>query len=396
MADPLVTELKLEWAMRQLEERDFLVRNLRSNVDALLDQLADAAARNETLKRVQDALTREKIAAERHVETLMHEKAELASENARLHIYAKEARAQADRASRAAREQQLFSEARAQADELLLAAAPPAAAGADAPSGFPPPLESAVAATDASAPPDPGASSSLAVPADAELREARAQLLALKLVLARVLHGLGASGLQLDRAALLAPERAEARGALERVLRRAILAPGDADAPPPPLGGEAADDAQGGEALPAAAAAAVVVGGPASVPAASAPPAASSAAAEPASADPGGAPPPSLSSQPSTGSAPSAPAAARWGAGLGVLLSAATLGFWSVLVGDQSDEPPPQAQQLQPVPPGDRALPDAGASGPDSSASSDAQVGAAGEAPLPPRPPEGGGSVAAT
>lgn len=336
MAEPLVTELKLEWAMRQLEERDLLCRNLRANVDALLDQLADAAARNETLKRVQDALTREKIAAERHVETLMHEKAELASENARLHIFAKEARAQADRASRAAREQQLFSEARAQADELLLAAAPSTAVGVDATGG--PPTENLVAADPQPEPPAAAASS-------AELRDAHAQLHALKLVLARVLHGLGTSGLQLDRAALLAPERPETRGALERALRRAILAPGDASAVEP-LGGDTG--APPAAASLSATGAVDAEGGTRPDPAAPVPAPPATTADPDAAAGPTSAPPaPASSSAPPPLPARASPAPAsgtHWGGGLGILLSAATLGFWSVLVGDQSDEPLQQPQ----------------------------------------------------
>jgi hypothetical protein len=194
MSDPLTTELKLEWAERQIEERDILIRSLRANVDGLLDRLGDAAARIDTLKKVQDALTREKIGAERLVEQLMQEKAELASENAKLHIFAKESATKAERANRSVQKQQEVTDARAHADELLLAAATHTGSASTA--------------------------------SDDALQS---QLHALKLVLSRVLHGIQESGLKLDTAALLAPPGPFApHGTLEQALRLALL-PSTAD-----------------------------------------------------------------------------------------------------------------------------------------------------------------------
>ena len=318
--DPPFTELILT---RQLEERDVLIRNLRGNVDALLDQLADAAARNETLKRVQDVLTRDKLGAERHVESLMQEKAELASENARLHIFAKEARALAERATRIAQEQQCFSDARAQADELLLAASSPV-------STLPPPPQSD------EVPPTPAI----------ELREAQAQMHSLKLVLARVLQCLGASGLQLDRVALLAPERPETRGALERALRHALLPPGGAGAGDydARFGSGTARTAEALEADKRSGAETSFTPPPAGIlPAISTtststtPEAATNVAAIAPDSTTTGLPSASVSAA----SIASTAAAPTWG--LGSLLSHATWGFWAVLVGDQSDETPPAA-----------------------------------------------------
>lgn len=318
MASGNLAELALT---RQLEERDVLIRNLRGNVDALLDQLADAAARNETLKRVQDVLTRDKLGAERHVESLMQEKAELASENARLHIFAKEARALAERATRIAHEQQRFADARAQADELLLAAASP------------PPTQS-----DEVQP----------IPA-IELREVQAQMHSLKLVLARVLQGLGASGLQLDRVALLAPERPETRGALERALRHALLplggtGSGDSDAHSRLISetaGALGADRRSGAGISSTAPAGtlpMMEGAPISTTPTSFTPA---AATHVAAIVPAGAVTGLPSALPSAASVTSTAAEPTWG--LGSLISHATWGFWAVLVGDQSDEAPPAA-----------------------------------------------------
>ena len=55
----------------------------------MLEANADLLAHNATLKTCQESLLREKLLAEMHVEQIAAEKAELASENARLHIYAK-------------------------------------------------------------------------------------------------------------------------------------------------------------------------------------------------------------------------------------------------------------------------------------------------------------------
>jgi hypothetical protein len=189
MSDAIATELKLEWAHRQLEERDILIRSLRTNVAHLLDQLSDAGARIDTLKKVQDALTRDKFGAERYVEQLMQEKAELASENARLHISAKESAARAERAIRSAQDMQQIADARTQADELILRQ-----------------------------------TCSLG-PAPSPERALQSQLQALKLVLSRVLHAIQLSGLQLDCAALLQQAMAESdsSGSLDLALRQALF-----------------------------------------------------------------------------------------------------------------------------------------------------------------------------
>lgn len=321
MSDPIATELKLEWAIRSLEEKDTLIASLRASVDGLLSQLADASTKNETLKKVQDALMREKIAAERHVESLMSEKAELASENARLHIYAKEARAQAERASRAAHEQQQFSEARSKADELLLAASAAHAQLGDVAAAHPTDRDSSQ-----------------------ELAEARAQLQALKLVLSRVLRGLDASGLRLDCAALLMPERAGARGSVERALLRALLpqaaGPDNSTAA---VSFEMADVQAAQTKGPGTPRAAGTLSEPASDSwsAATSDQSRSDAAAPAGSESAVAASPASDAGQASSDVAEST-ANTSWGVRVGGMLTAATLGFWAVLLGDSSnsDSPP--------------------------------------------------------
>ena len=95
MGDTLELQLKLEWAQRQLEERTSLGGALRRDIEVLIAEQGDLTLKVATLKTVQETLLREKIVAEKHVEQLMREKAELASENARLHVFAKDCAAKA-------------------------------------------------------------------------------------------------------------------------------------------------------------------------------------------------------------------------------------------------------------------------------------------------------------
>ena len=124
--DPLELSLKLEWANRQLEEKDALITGLRKSLEAILSENNDLTQKAATLKMVQDALLREKLTAEKTVEFLMREKAELASENARLHVFAKDCAAKADSAMKTSSELRAIAESRARAEELVLTATPSA------------------------------------------------------------------------------------------------------------------------------------------------------------------------------------------------------------------------------------------------------------------------------
>ena len=184
MGDALELQLQLDYYSRQLEERDALIVNLRRDLDIVLRDAADAATRATTLKSVQDTLLREKLLAERHAEQLMREKAELASENARLHVYANDCAARAEAAMAVARELRDAADARAAAEELSLAGG---AAGIGITGGA-------------------GSDASTVVSA--------AQLAAARLLIARLLSVVAAGGLNLRREVLLAPPTADADPAL--------------------------------------------------------------------------------------------------------------------------------------------------------------------------------------
>ncbi|RYE97389.1 MAG: hypothetical protein EOO41_03550, partial [Methanobacteriota archaeon] len=142
MDDAVALQLKLDWCTRLVEEKSSLVDCLRADVNALLAANDALTANVATLKSVQDVLVAEKARAEAEVEEVRREKAELASENARLHVYAKDAAGRAERALATAAELKRIADARAAAEELVLtsgdgagdtaALAPPTARGATA------------------------------------------------------------------------------------------------------------------------------------------------------------------------------------------------------------------------------------------------------------------------
>ena len=187
MADRVELEIQLEWLQRQLEEREALVASLRKTLEALLGESQDHQLKAATLKTVQDALLREKLLAEKHVDLLQKEKAELASENARMHVYAKDCSAKAEAAARLSSELRSIAEARANAEELVLAAA------------------AAVLAPGPSRPSSSHSAASSSRPAAADVLGLEASLQASRILLSRLLILAARSGVVLRREALLAP-----------------------------------------------------------------------------------------------------------------------------------------------------------------------------------------------
>ena len=120
--DAVELSLQLQWATRQVEERDGLVAGLQRSIVRLVEGGEEAAARIGMLKTVNDALLREKLLLSAHVEQLQREKAELASENARLHVFAKSCAATAEAATKSAAEMRAVAEARSRSEELTLLA----------------------------------------------------------------------------------------------------------------------------------------------------------------------------------------------------------------------------------------------------------------------------------
>jgi hypothetical protein len=118
--DPVELEIKLAWVGRELEEKTALVDHLRSDISAVLLQNSELAERVAKLKGAQEQLLHDKLAAERKYHDALAEKAELASENARLHIYAREAATRAENAIATSNQLRSVAEARALADELML------------------------------------------------------------------------------------------------------------------------------------------------------------------------------------------------------------------------------------------------------------------------------------
>ena len=196
MPDAVELEIQIEWLQRQLEEREALVASLRKTLEALLGESHDFQLRANTLKTVQDALLREKLLAERHVELLQKEKAELASENARMHVFAKDCSAKADAAVRVADELRAIAAARARAEDLVLSSA-----GQHMGSG------GAVSTRSSPTPPPKSSPSSSASSANLEAR-----LQAARIVMSRLLVLAARSGLVLSREQLLGPPGLDAAG----------------------------------------------------------------------------------------------------------------------------------------------------------------------------------------
>lgn len=179
MGDAVELQLKLEFSARQLEEKDGLIFGLRKSLDATLAECQDLQTKTVTLKSAQDALLREKLTAEKHVEVLMREKAELASENARLHVFARDCSTKADAASRVSSELTAIARARASAEELVLA-------------GGTMPAQQSLASVDV------GVNS-------AALHQLQAQLAASRIMLSRLLVLASRHGLPLNKDQLLGP-----------------------------------------------------------------------------------------------------------------------------------------------------------------------------------------------
>jgi hypothetical protein len=163
--DEVELGLQLDYARRALEEKETLLGELRRALAASADEVGARGRQCAALAEVQDELLRRKHAAESAAESALRDKAELAAENARLHVFARDAAARADAASRRAAELRALVDARERADAAAAAGGAGAGAGAgEAPpaahDGAPPLAAPAAAAATAEPAPAPARASS--------------------------------------------------------------------------------------------------------------------------------------------------------------------------------------------------------------------------------------------
>lgn len=119
--DQVEVELQLEYARRALEEKEELLSGLRAALASSADEASERARQCAALAEVQDELLRRKHVAESAADAALREKAELAAENARLHVFARDAAARAEAASRRAAELRALIDARERADATVAA-----------------------------------------------------------------------------------------------------------------------------------------------------------------------------------------------------------------------------------------------------------------------------------
>lgn len=112
--------LKLDWARRAVEEKGQLLEALKANLQALVEENGELSRSVATLKEVQDDLLHRKLSAEQQADTALREKADLASENARLHVFARDAAGRAEAAVRQAAELKAQADARARSEQALM------------------------------------------------------------------------------------------------------------------------------------------------------------------------------------------------------------------------------------------------------------------------------------
>jgi hypothetical protein len=118
--DALELRIKLDYALRSLEEKSGLLEALRANVQALAEENQRLEGQVATLNEVQNELLNKKHAIEQAADTALREKAELASEAARLHVFSRECAQRAEQATRHARELRAEAEARSKVDAALI------------------------------------------------------------------------------------------------------------------------------------------------------------------------------------------------------------------------------------------------------------------------------------
>lgn len=118
--DAVELEIKLGWVQRELEEKAALVTCLREDLNSVLAENAALTDKVTRLKAAQETIIRDKLAAENRFQEALREKAELASENAKLHVYAREAVHKAESAIAVATHLRGVAEARSRAEEAVL------------------------------------------------------------------------------------------------------------------------------------------------------------------------------------------------------------------------------------------------------------------------------------
>lgn len=129
--DAIELQIKLDWANRNLEERDALVASLRSNVESVLQENDALHRQVEKLKAAQESLIQKAAQAALARDDALKEKADLASENARLHVFARECLSKAENALRISNELKTAADARAAAEAAVLHLQPAAPAAGD-------------------------------------------------------------------------------------------------------------------------------------------------------------------------------------------------------------------------------------------------------------------------
>lgn len=118
--DALELRIKLDYALRSLEEKSGLLEALKENVASLAAENGALKENIATLSEVQHDLLNKKHAVEQQADLALREKAELASEAARLHVYAKDCAMRAEAAVKQARELRSEAEARAKLDAAII------------------------------------------------------------------------------------------------------------------------------------------------------------------------------------------------------------------------------------------------------------------------------------
>jgi hypothetical protein len=245
--DAMDLRLKLDWARRAVEEKGQLLEALKANLQALVEENGELSRSVATLKEVQDDLLHRKLSAEQQADTALREKADLASENARLHVFARDAAGRAEAAVRQAAELKAQVDARARSEQALM--------------DFAKQDRSAVMAASAAASADgksEGISATLPTSSPDASRDTgilRSQLAAARLLVARLMMVVERAGINVRPRDLLQPLRGadgsdprsrSGRGvdpALERELLRAAYAH---------LGYDLSDPAVSSAATPAA------------------------------------------------------------------------------------------------------------------------------------------------
>ena len=88
--DGVEYDIRLEWAQQTIEGNEALIANLKEHISMLVNETSELRTLVDTLKKVQESLLTDKLAAESSLEFLLREKAELSGENASLRAHAKD------------------------------------------------------------------------------------------------------------------------------------------------------------------------------------------------------------------------------------------------------------------------------------------------------------------